>query len=152
MTDRRSCYAGWLTTITRYLVVVAVGNLVWETAQLPLYTLWRIEPARTIIRSVLHCTAGDVVIATASLVLALATVGTAHWPDERVIVVAVVAVATGVAYTIGSEYVNTVLRESWAYTERMPTLPWIGTGLAPLAQWVVVPALALASTHRSINR
>jgi hypothetical protein len=149
MSDRLLPYGGWLTAIRQYLFVAAVGNLIWEAAQLPLYSLWRTEPMRAIVRAVLHCTAGDVAIATAALIIALVTVGTARWPDERSLVIAVAVVAMGVAYTIGSEYVNTIVRRSWSYSEWMPTLPWLGTGLAPLAQWLVVPALALrAARHR----
>jgi hypothetical protein len=143
MGGRTSAHPHWLAAIRRYLVAAAVGNLIWETAQLPLYTLWRTEPARSLVRAVLHCTAGDIVIAVVTLVIALATVGNARWPDERLAIVAVTVVTAGAAYTIGSEYINTVVRRSWTYTEWMPTLPWAGTGLAPLAQWVVVPACAL---------
>ena len=123
-------------------MVVAIGNLIWETAQLPLYTLWRTEPVRSLWRAVLHCTAADVVIATVILVIVLAIVGDARWPNERSFAVAAAVIAVGTAYTIGSEYLNTVVRRTWAYTEWMPTLPWIGTGLAPLAQWLAVPAVA----------
>ena len=57
--------------------------------------------------------------------------------------VGVTTLSVGVGYTIFSEYFNTVVRRSWIYTELMPTLPWFGTGLAPLAQWIVVPSVAL---------
>src|SRR3546814_3558185 len=30
----------WLSVLRRYLAVIAVGNLAWEFAQLPLYTIW----------------------------------------------------------------------------------------------------------------
>src|SRR3546814_3917201 len=30
----------WLTALRRYLVAITVGNLVWEFAHLPLYTIW----------------------------------------------------------------------------------------------------------------
>ena len=139
--------AEWLSAIRRYLFAIAVGNLVWETAQLPLYTLWRTESSLTLLSAVFHCTAGDIVIATIILVAALATVGNARWPDDRSRTVAVVVMATGVIYTIGSEYINTVIRRSWSYTEWMPVLPWIGTGLAPLAQWIAVPLLALTAAR-----
>src|SRR5262249_40896621 len=145
MRERGAPRAGWIRTMRRYLVAVAGGNLVWETAQLPLYTIWRSNTARELALAVLHCTTGDVVIAAVALTVGLVTVGNAQWPDERALAVAFVVVAIGIGYTIGSEYVNTVLRQSWAYTEEMPTLPWIGTGLAPLAQWIIVPSLALAS-------
>ena len=134
MSGRHSSGTRWLAAIRRYLVMVAVGNLVWETAQLPLYTLWRIGSARAIARAILHCTAGDVVIATVALIIAIATVGTTRWPDEHALVVAIAVVAIGVGYTIGSEYVNTAVRRSWSYNEWMPTLPWLGPGVAPLAQ------------------
>jgi hypothetical protein len=138
----------WLAAIRRYLIAVACGNLLWETAQLPLYTLWHDGPASSIASAVLHCTAGDVVIATVALIGALAVVGSAEWPDESWLRVAVTALSIGVGYTIFSEYLNTVIRRSWTYTELMPTLPWFGTGLAPMAQWVVVPSAALAFAGR----
>jgi hypothetical protein len=133
----------WLAAIRRYLVAVACGNLLWEIAQLPLYTLWRDSPSSSIASAVLHCTVGDVVIATVALIGALTVVGSAEWPDEGSFRVGVTTLTLGVGYTIFNEYFNTVVRRSWTYTELMPTLPWFGTGLAPLAQWIVVPSVAL---------
>jgi len=52
-------------------------------------------------------------------------------------------IANSLAYTIFSEWMNTVWRESWAYSAWMPLVPILGTGLSPLAQWVVIPAAAL---------
>lgn len=43
-------------------------------------------------------------------------------------------------------HLNTVFRRAWAYSELMPTLPWLGTGLAPLLQWLLIPPLALSWT------
>ena len=145
---RMPVHPGWLGAIRRYLVAVGFGNLIWEMAQLPLYTLWRTEPVRSLWRAVLHCTAADVAIATVMLVIVLAIVGNAKWPNERSLAVAVAVIAGGAAYTMGSEYLNTVVRQTWAYTEWMPTLPWIGTGLAPLAQWLAVPAAAFVFVRR----
>lgn len=101
-----------------------------------------------IAQAVLHCTLGDVLIGTVALVAALAVAGSPAWPNENVVGVTVAIVIVAVNYTAYSEYVNTSVRKSWAYTEWMPTLPWLGTGLAPLAQWVVVPVLALAWASR----
>jgi len=53
----------------------------------------------------------------------------------------------GIGYTIFSEY-NKVIRRSWSYTEWMPTVLWIRTGLAPLAQWIAVPMFALIEANR----
>lgn len=139
----------WLAAIRRYLVAVLLGNLLWETAQLPLYSIWRAGTPATITAAVLHCTAGDVLIAAVTLVAALVVCGSSNWPCAGFLRVALTAVALGVGYTIYSEYMNTVVRQSWAYAEIMPRLPWIGTGIAPLLQWIIVPVagLRVASNH-----
>ena len=58
----------------------------------------------------------------------------------------------GAAYTIFSERLNVQVRRSWAYTAAMPVLPGLGTGLAPLLQWLVVPSLAFAITAHRYRR
>jgi hypothetical protein len=141
----------WLATTRRYLAAAAVGNLAWEAAQMPLYTLWRDGSPGEIAFAVAHCTAGDVLIAGTSLMAALALVGAPDWPRRRFAAVAAAAVALGLGYTVHSERVN-LARGAWAYASAMPTLPWLGTGLAPLAQWLVVPAAALGWTARTPKR
>jgi len=140
----------WLVALRRYLVVAASGNLVWETAQAPLYTLWRTGAPREIAEAILHCALGDVAIAAVTILAALVLVGSSAWPNDRfgAVLAATLVFATG--YTVYSEYVNTVVQHSWSYTSWMPTLPWLGTGLAPLAQWMVVPAFALVSARRRV--
>jgi hypothetical protein len=105
---------------------------------------WHTGTAAVIALAELHCTLGDVLIASVALVAALAVVGSFAWPNEKAVSVAVAVVIVAASYTVYSEYLNISVRKSWTYTEWMPTLPWFGTGLAPLAQWAVVPALALA--------
>jgi len=51
--------------------------------------------------------------------------------------------ALGAAYTVYSEWLNTGVRMAWAYSELMPVVPGIGTGLSPLLQWLVLPPLGL---------
>ena len=38
-----------------------------------------------------------------------------------------------------SHSLNIVIRQSWAYSDLMPVVPVIDTGLSPLLQWIVVP-------------
>jgi hypothetical protein len=87
-------------------------------------------------------------IAALALLAALVLVGSNAWPLEKARVVFVLAVAFGFAYTIYSEWLNTTVRQSWAYSPLMPVLPVIGTGLSPLLQWVVVPSFALTLAMR----
>lgn len=138
----------WLSALRVYLAASAVMHLVWEVAQLPLYTIWRTGSVGEITFAVLHCTAGDVMIATLLLVAALVAFGSAAWPASSLQRVVAAVVSLGMGYTVYSEWINTVVRKSWAYTDAMPILPVLGTGLSPLLQWLIVPAVALwAATH-----
>jgi hypothetical protein len=133
----------WLRFLRHYFVAIAVGNLVWEFAQLPLYTIWHEGSPGEIVFAAAHCTAGDLLIASTAVLAALVVAGDRRWPNARFRIVAVIAVAGGLAYTIFSEWLNTEIRGAWAYAGWMPTLPLIGSGLAPFAQWLLVPSLAL---------
>lgn len=91
-------------------------------------------------------------IATVGLAAGMALAGVPAWPEQRAVaVIAVVATAATAAtgYTIYSEYLNTVVGQSWSYTETIPRLPWLGTGLSPLAQWLIVPVVALVWAGRA---
>lgn len=133
----------WLRALRRYFAFAIPAHLAWEVVQLPLYTIWYEDPPGRIAFAAIHCTGGDALIASASLLGALLLFGNRHWPDERYIVVAAPAVLAGVGYTIFSEWHNTEVRNSWAYSSLMPTLPGLGTGLSPLLQWFVIPIAAL---------
>jgi len=82
-------------------------------AQLPLYTLWRTGTASVIAQAVIHCTFGDVLIGTVTLIPALAAVGSPAWPNETIVSVAVAVVIMATGYTVYSEYMNTAVRGSW---------------------------------------
>jgi hypothetical protein len=138
----------WLRPLWAYLAVSAVVHLLWELVQLPLYTIWTTGTAREIAFAVVHCTGGDLLIAALALIAAMLAVGHRDWPNQRFVPVVVAAVVIGLSYTVYSEWLNTVVRKSWAYSPLMPTLPWLGTGLSPFMQWLVVPPLAFATVRR----
>ncbi|MGP1395230.1 MAG: hypothetical protein ACTS3R_06945 [Inquilinaceae bacterium] len=140
----------WLRVLGRYLAASAAGHLVWEAAHMPLYTVWRTEPPGRIVLYGLHCAAGDVLIALSVLVAALLLAGGSDWPHRRFAAVRWWVLASGVGYTIGSEWVNTRMLESWTYADAMPVLPGIGVGLSPAMQWIIVPWLALAWAGRRV--
>ena len=117
--------------------------------QLPLYTLWSTHTPASIAFAVVHCTMGDVLIAASSLCGAVVVCGGPHWPQARYKRVALTAGAIGLAYTVFSEWNNTVVTRSWSYSPWMPTL-W-GIGLSPVLQWLVIPTLAFWRLSR-LNR
>jgi hypothetical protein len=135
--------ADWLQAVRGYLGASLVAHLGWEILQLPLYTLWSTGTLRQQAFAVVHCTLGDAMIAGLALLSALAVFARPSWPQVGVAPVYAAVLAFGVGYTIYSEWLNINVRGTWAYSDLMPVLPVIGTGLAPLLQWFVVPTLAL---------
>ena len=138
--DRRLLWTG---AVRRFLVASVIGHLGWESAQIRLYTVWSDGTPGDIAFAILHCSGGDLLIAAASLAPALLIVGPRSWLEGRGIAFAAIVVAGGAGYTIFSEWWNVEITRSWAYTSSMPRLPWIGTGLSPLLQWLAVPLAAL---------
>jgi hypothetical protein len=142
-----------------YLPWLGGLNLAWETAQLPLYTLWSEASAGTIAFSVAHCTAGDIAIGAGALIMVLVVGRERALSQWRWWRIAVWTALAGAAYTVFSEWNNTAILGSWAYSGLMPVLKVAGIdiGLSPLLQWLVLPPLALylagkfrrpRSTHR----
>ena len=132
----------WLSFLRRYIALMALGNLVWEFAHMPLYTLWETGTPREIVLAALHCTGGDMLIALAALVAALFLFGNGFWPAQSYDRVAAAAIAIGLAYTLFSEWLNIEIRATWAYSDLMPVIPFLDAGLSPVAQWIVLPGLA----------
>jgi hypothetical protein len=136
-----------------YVVASLLGHLVWELLQLPLYTIFWTASIREITFAIVHCTAGDVLIAIAVLLIAIIITGREPGLTERRhIRLAGLTIVFGVCYTVFSEWINASIRESWSYTNAMPLLPVLGTGIAPLLQWLVVPTIALALAWRCARK
>ena len=140
--------------LRRYLPWLAGLSLAWEIAQLPLYTLWDEADPGYIAFAVVHCTMGDILIGTVALALSLLLMRAGspeQWPRTRI---AVLTVIMTVAYTAVSEWINTVPLRSWEYSSLMPRLRLgeIELGLLPLAQWLLIPPLALWLAFRPPSR
>ncbi len=133
----------WPSALRRFISASLAMHLAWEVVQLPLYTLWTKGTLREQSFAVIHCTVGDAMIAGLSLLAALSVLGRPTWPASGSRPVWLLTLLLGVGYTIYSEWLNVSVRGSWAYSDLMPTLPVLGTGLAPLFQWIIVPTLAM---------
>lgn len=79
----------WLRGLRVYLGITAIGNLIWEALQLPLYSIWNTGTFREQAFAVAHCTLGDLLIALTSLTLALLLAGSDSWPRDRFWLVAI---------------------------------------------------------------
>jgi len=65
--------------------------LIWEFAQLPLYTIWRTVTPGEIVFAAVHCAGADILIAGTALIGALVLVGGENWPLGRYRAVAMIA-------------------------------------------------------------
>ena len=141
----------WILVLRRYFVFTAIANLAWEFAHSPFYTIWNEASLSKIVFAATHCWAGDILIATATLILSLLLVG-AGWPASSVANrrVASLTVAFGVGYGLFSEWLNIVVRGAWAYTDLMPVIPFFGAGLSPVLQWIAIPLAAFWWARRPL--
>ena len=145
--------ATWRVILLGYVPFAALSHLAWELVQLPLYTIWNAAGHREIAFAVVHCTAGDVLIALCALGLALVITRSSEFAEWNLLAVGGLTMALGLGYTIVSERVNTA-RGYWAYADAMPVVPGIDVGLSPVAQWLAVPVLTFAwlSWRRRVGR
>ncbi|MGH8013976.1 MAG: hypothetical protein ACREQ4_15920 [Candidatus Binataceae bacterium] len=146
-----------LRMLGRYLILVTGGNFLWEIFQLPGFADWRFGSWGWLIFIVLIGTAGDVLIAAISLVLAMVCFGGEQWPQDKGSYwrVAAAACVFGVIYTTYSEWRHAVVLHAWTYSGFMPVLPVLGVGLFPILQWVLIPAAVfyyLRSSFATLKR
>lgn len=138
-----------LTAARPLLVWLALAlplHLAWEIAQLPLYTLWDDPDCGRVVLYILHCVLGDVLIAGTTYLLTAIVFRDLIWPVRRPWTAGGFMLATGLGFTVFSEWVNVYILGAWAYQTAMPLVA--GIGLTPLLQWVVVPTLMLFIVRR----
>lgn len=124
----------------------ALLHLAWELVQLPLYSIYHQAGLPEIAFAVAHCTAGDVLISTATYFVAALGARNGGWPVERAGLGLAFVIPAGMIYTVFSEWLNVSVRGSWEYAPAMPQV--FGIGLSPLLQWLVVPAVTVFLVQR----
>lgn len=132
--------------LARWTALAFLLHGIWETAHLPLYILWDDPDRWRVARYVLHCLAGDVLIATATYLLIAIVFRDFDWPARWPWSAGTFLLALGLAFTAASEWYNVYVLGAWAYKETMPLVA--GIGLTPLLQWAVVPVLMILAMRR----
>jgi hypothetical protein len=136
----------------RIALLAFVLNGVWEFLQSPLYAD-HARDVRYLLWTRLHCTVGDVFITLICFWVTSLLFGTRFWACERRRAAVAVFVLLGFSYTVWSEWFNTRVALSWAYTPTMPRI--LGIGITPLLQWVAIPfvlSLVLRRAGRPLER
>lgn len=127
-------------------------HFVWEFWQIPLYAGVSAMPH---LEGVILCskaTFGDVLIALGAYVaIALAT-GDRCWPRRWNAKRVGGYLGLGLAATVVLEWMATRVLDRWQYAPDMPVLPVLGTGLAPVLQWILIPLVSLLALRRLWSR
>lgn len=92
-------------------------------------------------------TLGDTGIALVAYVAAAHSVRSFTWVHSVAAKPLAVYFLMGLFVTVAFEFLATEVLNRWAYSDLMPTVPFIGTGVVPLLQWIIVPALSLTTTR-----
>lgn len=125
-------------------------NLPWELLQIPLFremaTLAHLEG---VIRC-LRAAAGDGLIILLAFWTVAWVAGSRSWIAHPSASTLCGFIGIGLGITITMEYWATAMTGRWEYADAMPRLPLLGTGLAPLLQWMLIPPLVVWLTRRQI--
>lgn len=134
------------------LVLSFLGHFTWEILQAPLYASLGKTDHFVGIAICLQATFGDLAIALAAF-WGAAFVGKGRdWFARTGPVAPTAFFVIGLLATVGLEYLHTEVTGRWAYDGVMPLLPFLGTGLSPILQWVFVPMFILWYMRRLMPR
>ena len=124
-------------------------NLPWEFAQVPLFSGMSSAEHWSAVKVCGRATVGDAVIALVSFWAVAAAGGKREWILRPTVLQVLAFTANGVVITVAMEWVATRVLDRWAYAEAMPTI--LGIGVAPLAQWIVLPPLMAWFVRRQLT-
>lgn len=125
-------------------------HFVWEFLQAPTYTGMVDLNHWAGIKLCTGATVGDVGFALTAFWVTSMVARTRMWIMKPSPFQLLVFVGVGIALTIGFEYYYTNISLRWTYSDLMPLVRPLGTGLSPLLQWLVIPFLVVWLSRRQI--
>lgn len=125
------------------LVLSFMGHFTWELLQAPLFSSLADKGHIPGILICLQATLGDLGIALAAFWVASIAGRGRDWAAYSRAIPVAVYLSTGLALTIGFEFLSTEILDRWTYAPEMPRLPLLGTGISPFLQWLIIPSLVL---------
>lgn len=131
-------------------IVAFFLHFVWELIQTPLYECFRDMHYYTVVLLIIRATLGDVLISLAAFWSASVAVRSRFWIIDKGKKGLWVFLGMGMLITVVFEELATGPLNLWEYADAMPILPILGTGLAPVAQWVILPLLQLWFVRRQL--
>jgi hypothetical protein len=134
------------------ILIFATGfllNLIWEIVQLPLY-----EGFTDYKDHFWGCFVASIVDAVTVLLLYFLFAflnGGFNWIKHLNWQTAALLILVGGAIAVGFEHWAFAL-EQWGYTNRMPVVPVINTGLSPLLQLMILPLMTYLISYKLLEK
>jgi hypothetical protein len=125
-------------------------NLPWEFLQVPLYMGMPAMPHWKAVQACTQAALGDVVIALTAYWAVAVWHRRRDWLRGYGAKECLGFVLVGVGITVALEWYATLVSQRWEYAPLMPRVPWLGTGLSPLLQWLILPPLMLWMSRRQL--
>ncbi len=125
-------------------------HFVWEFVQAPTYAGMAEMKHWDGVKLCMSATFGDAGFALAAFWVASLTARSRDWISASAGLPTAIFLAIGIGLTIGFEYYYTNVSLRWTYSELMPLVPPLGTGLSPLLQWGVLPPAVIWLTRRHL--
>lgn len=120
-----------------------VINFVWEMLQMPLFSYPADTSMTQINLACIQASAGDAAMIIIAFWVVVFLQKDREWYFHPSVRSLALFLLPGVIMTIVFEAMAMGPLDRWAYNNAMPTLPGLGTGLAPLAQWLLLPSLII---------
>ncbi|MBC7999720.1 MAG: hypothetical protein IAF58_17335 [Leptolyngbya sp.] len=126
-------------------------SFVWEIQQMPFYQVSNEFSCFDRTRNCTLATVGDVGISLTAFWVVAALVKSRQWVQRPSRKQVGIFTLVGVVITVVFEALATGPLDRWTYAESMPTIPFLGTGLVPLAMWFLVPPLTVWFVKRQLS-
>lgn len=134
-----------------FLLFGFMSNFVWEMMQMPLFAYPAAASLTEINMACVQAAAGDALMLVIMFWIFAVVLKSRHWLFHLTPARIALFLLPGIAMTVAFEALATGPLHRWVYAEAMPTLPILGTGLAPIVQWLVLPPFILWLVRRQMG-
>lgn len=127
-------------------------NLFWEIVQMPLFTSYQEATFLGINTACIQASLGDAVMIVVSFWILAILFKSREWIYQLNTFRIGLFLIPGLVFTIIAEHLAIGPLGRWEYGNLMPVLPFLGTGVVPIAQWVLIPVLVLWAVRKQLSR
>ena len=115
---------------------------------MPLYVGFDTLDYMSVTRTCTQASLGDGVISVLAYWSGAFVARSRGWIYSLAVYPTVTYIVSGVIITIFMEWLATDVWDRWQYSSNMPELPFLGTGMMPILQWLILPPLILWVVRR----